>query len=225
MPSQVSDQQSSRIENYNRVIQWGLSEGFIFSYDDKLMEKLRNIYEGGIPASLILLSTDMFSDAGSYRALLLARALMDEEEDIEILYLENNSIKDCKLTKHCVVERTTKDGKHYIYDTYNGLMFDRKMYKFVEDFKVIKTMGKDSIIAYMNQASTRNPDRFLLDENAIAIAMPILEKSLEREPEDYEKVAKGLLKAEIEYFKDKINYKRSVNEDESGNGQTARVIK
>ena len=224
MPKNVPDLQSGKIECYNKMVLWGLSEGLIFPYDDKLIDKLRNVYEGGVPASLILLSTDMFSVAEIYRALILARALIDEEEDIEIIYLENNSVKDGSPRIHCVVERTTAEGEHYIYDTYNGLMFSRKMYQFLEECKVTRTMGKDSIIRYMNQAREKNPERFQLDENAIAITMPILEKSLEKEPQFYEKVARDLLKNEIEYFKQKINYKKSSN-DTTGDDETGRQHK
>ena len=35
---------------------YGLKNGLITLYDDELIEKLRNIYYGGIPASIILLS-------------------------------------------------------------------------------------------------------------------------------------------------------------------------
>lgn len=35
---------------------WGLKKGYIALYDDDLIRKLRDIYDGGIPASIILLS-------------------------------------------------------------------------------------------------------------------------------------------------------------------------
>lgn len=43
-------------KNKNKqMLLWGLKNGHIFPYDDELIMKLRDIYYGGIPASIILL--------------------------------------------------------------------------------------------------------------------------------------------------------------------------
>lgn len=49
------------LHNYKvkKLLIQGLKSGYITPYDDNLIEKLRNIYYGGIPASIILLSTGM----------------------------------------------------------------------------------------------------------------------------------------------------------------------
>ena len=43
-------------EYRRRTLVKGLNDKKVFPYDEKLLEKLRNIYDGGIPASIILLS-------------------------------------------------------------------------------------------------------------------------------------------------------------------------
>ena len=49
------------LHNYKlkQLLIWGLKNGYITPYDDTLIEKLRNIYDGGIPASILLLSNGM----------------------------------------------------------------------------------------------------------------------------------------------------------------------
>lgn len=48
---------------------WGLKNGLITPYDDQLIEKLREVYYGGIPASVILLSDGMTNGHCYDRAL------------------------------------------------------------------------------------------------------------------------------------------------------------
>ena len=44
-----------------QLLIYGLKNGFIVPYDNVLIEKLRKVYYGGIPASIILLSNGMSS--------------------------------------------------------------------------------------------------------------------------------------------------------------------
>ena len=75
---------------------WGLKNGLITPYDDQLIEKLRTVYYGGIPASVILLSDGMTNGHCYDRALLMSRAFLDDEDDVQLLYADIDSLK---LTK------------------------------------------------------------------------------------------------------------------------------
>ena len=66
----------------DKLTLWGLRQGYIASYDDKLIEKLRNIYSGGIPASIILLSNGMSNGHCYDRAQLMSRAFLDTQVDL-----------------------------------------------------------------------------------------------------------------------------------------------
>ena len=122
-----------------KLLIWGLKNGLIFPYSDKLIEKLRNVYYGGIPASIILLC-DALTNGHCYdRALLLAKAFINDEDDIKLIYASINSIKlnpmyidenseDSLYADHCFLERITKDGRHLIYDTTTGFVYDKSIY-------------------------------------------------------------------------------------------------
>ena len=61
-------------KKYKMLLIYGLSKGLIFPYDDELIERLRNVYYGGVPASIILLSNGLSNGYCYDRALLMARA-------------------------------------------------------------------------------------------------------------------------------------------------------
>ena len=84
-----------KLHNYKnkKILIWGLKNGLIIPYDDRLIEKLRSIYYGGIPASIILLSDGLCNGHCYDRAVLLSRAFFDEEDDIKLLYARINSLK------------------------------------------------------------------------------------------------------------------------------------
>ena len=69
-----------------KLLLFGLKNGYIAPYDDDLIEKLRWIYDGGIPASILLLSNSMSNGHCYDRALLMARAFLEEEDDVKLLY-------------------------------------------------------------------------------------------------------------------------------------------
>ena len=90
----------------------GLKTGKITPYDDELIEKLRTIYYGGMPASIILLS-DGLSNGHCYdRALLMSRAFLDTDDDVKLVYATIDSIRlnpqyqnrdDPMFADHCFV--------------------------------------------------------------------------------------------------------------------------
>ena len=107
---------------------YGLKKGYIAPYDEELIEKLRTIYHGGIPASILLLSNGMSNGHCYDRALLMSRAFLDTEDDVNLIYASIDSIKlnplyikddDENYADHCFVERTTKEGRKYVVFSYS----------------------------------------------------------------------------------------------------------
>ena len=76
-----------------KLLIWGLKHGLITPYNDNLIKKLRTIYDGGIPASILLLSDGMTNGYCYDRALLMAKAFLDEDVDVKLLYASINSLK------------------------------------------------------------------------------------------------------------------------------------
>ena len=199
---------------------WGLKNGLITPYDDQLIEKLRKVYYGGIPASVILLSDGMTNGHCYDRALLMSRAFLDDEDDVQLLYADIDSLKlnpkfisDSPLyADHCIVERITKDGKHLIYDTSAGFVYDKKLYWLIEHPKVRKINNKESIIKFINEDEDFHPEDVERDKYIAPLVLPMIEKTFGRPNEMYSLLGIELLQREIEHYKKTINYDGVVEE-------------
>jgi len=199
---------------------WGLKNGLITPYDDQLIEKLRKVYYGGIPASVILLSDGMTNGHCYDRALLMSRAFLDDEDDVQLLYADIDSLKlnpkfisDSPLyADHCIVERITKDGKHLIYDTSAGFVYDKKLYWLMEHPKVRKINNKESIIKFINEDEDFHPEDVERDKYIAPLVLPMIEKTFGRPNEMYSLLGIELLQREIEHYKKTINYDGVVKE-------------
>lgn len=206
-----------KLHNYKirKLLIWGLKNGLITTYDEELLEKLRNIYDGGIPASIILLSNAMSNGHCYDRAVLMSKAFLDSDDDVQLLYATVDSLKlnpyyinddDPDYADHCIVERTTKDRKQYIYDTSSGFIYDKKLYWLMENPKVRKINKKRSIIKYVNSEEFYYPEDIERDKYASPLILPMIELTFNRPTEMYSQLGDGMLQREIELFKEKINY-------------------
>ena len=194
-----------------RLFQWGINKYCIAPYyfDKNLMERLRNIYCGGIPASILLLSSKLSNGKCYDRALLLAQALLEEEEeDVQLVYAIIDGIKlnpiyedktDSSYAVHCFVECVTKRGEHIIYDTSTMCIYDKELYWKMERPKVLRTMNKSAITASLIGEECNSLKSI---EGYMYFASCILPKG----DEDYESEPFAVaLKREVELYKQKLS--------------------
>lgn len=196
------------LEKRKAMISFGLKQGFIKAYDDELIERLRGVSYGGIPASIIILCEEL-CDGNCYdRASLITLGFGDDDfclvrADINGLKLNPKNNKK-EQHNHCFVERKEKDGKTWVYDTSLGVAFEKSLYYQIEEPVVTKISTKNEVMDYLN-------DEFLKDEKSVSknlasavVLIPTLEK--------FAKNAKGLykkqLKDEVELFKQKLDYEK-----------------
>ena len=198
-----------------QLLLWGLKNGYIAPYDDELIEKLRNIYYGGIPASIILLSNGLSNGHCYDRALLMSRVFLDEEDDVQLVYATIDTLKlnpqfadknDPLYADHCIVERITKDGQHLIYDTSSGFVYDKKLYWLMENPKIRKINKKSSIIEFVKSNENYQPEDIERDKYASTLILPMIEMTYGRPNEMYSRLGIELLQREIDHFKKVINY-------------------
>lgn len=205
------------LHNYKSrlLLFWGLKNGYIAPYDDKFIKKLRNIYIGGIPASILLLSDGMSNGFCYDRALLMSRAFLDDEDDVQLVYASIDSLKlnpkfvdkdDPLYADHCFVERITKDGKHLIYDTSSGLVYDKKLYWLMEHPRIREINKKSSLIEFVKSDEYYHPEDIERDKYASPLILPMIEMTYGRPTEMYSQLDINLLQREIEHFKKVINY-------------------
>ena len=220
-------QKKWELHNYKtkKLLLWGLKNGYIMPYDDALIEKLRTIYDGGIPASIILLS-DGLSNGHCYdRALLMARAFLDTEDDVQLIYATIDSLKlnpkyvdhtNPLYADHCILERTTKTGEHMIYDTSSGFVYNKKLYWLMEHPKIRRKDDKKAITEMVQFDEYYHPEDIERDKYAAPMILPMIEMTYGRPNEMYTQLGIELLQREMEHFKNEINYDgvcREIEED------------
>lgn len=203
-----------------QLLIWGLKNGLIKPYDDDLIEKLRTIYYGGVPASVILLSNGMTNGHCYDRALLMSRAFLENEEDVQLLYATIDSLKlnpeficdEPLYADHCIVERITKNGKHLIYDTSAGFIYDKKLYWIMEHPKIRKINNKESIKKFIENDEEPYSEDIERDKYIAPLILPMIEMTYGRPTEMYSQLGIELLQREIEHYKKVIDYDTVVDE-------------
>lgn len=205
-----------------KLLLYGLKNKKIFPYGDELIEKLRNIYYGGIPASIILLSDGMTNGYCYDRALLMSRAFIDEEKyDVNLLYATIDGLRLNPLYKrddnplaydHCIVEIKEKNGKEYIIDTSAGFIYEKDLYWKIEHPKIRKINTKEAIIRFVKEDESIWPEDIERDKYALPAIIPNIESCYGRPNEKYTMLGIEMLQKEIELFKKKIKYDEVVKE-------------
>ncbi|MBR2603779.1 MAG: hypothetical protein IKE10_01965 [Bacilli bacterium] len=192
---------------------FGMYLGYISTYDDELIERLRNIYYGGIPASVCLLSHDFASRKPAQMTKLLSRAFLDDENtrDVRILTVVNNSsMNSPKAKNYSVLERTTINGITLIYDTTAGLVYDKDAYLRLEEPIVVKEEEKDSIEKTIEEDKEKHPTDYDINPCALTIVLPMIEDAYNNTNERYSQNDSKLLQREVKLCKDKM--KKSIKQ-------------
>lgn len=225
MSNILYDQES--IENWNewldkrkQLIKKGLDTGHISIYSDDLIIRLRRLYNGGIPASIILLS-DYLSNCNCLdNASLLARAFFDDKDtkDINLVKAKVNSIRLNPVYKamyegtidedeydvHYVLERITNDGKNLIYDTSAGYVYDYETWEALEQPEILGVIPRPNIISIHNALVKESPEDYRPNTIAAVIVLPEVETRYDDTTRDERYI--DLLKREVEAFKKAISY-------------------
>ncbi len=200
---------------YGFILLWGIKRGFIRLYDEELIEKLRGIYYNNIPASVLLLCKFLTNGKCYDRAFLMSKAFLRDDGDVNIVCasiadLRLNPTYLCKAqSEHYFVERITKDGKHYIYDTSDGLRYEKWIYWLANFPKVKSTIEKDSIKDLLTK-SRLSKWPFIDDDFILQLIIPTIEANYGKVGETYSAPGIELLQRETELFKQKV-ISRSLN--------------
>lgn len=189
---------------------YGLENGLIGLYSEELIEKLRYTYEGGVPASIILLSNRLSNGHCYDRALLMGKALLDTEDELNLIYADVDCLRlnprfitdSYDYADHCFLERITKEGERFIYDTSTGLIYQKDLYWEMEHPKVRIINNKESIKEFIEN----DPDKDYNVEGyddfvTVRLIIPLLEPTLGDCREVYSQDFYPMLQQEMEYFK------------------------
>lgn len=195
------------------LFEYGIKNGLIFGYDDKLLERLRDVNYGGLPASLIILNEKLCNGYCYDRGPLISLGFGDDDfqivdADIDSLRLNPEYIDEYKNNKidnhyaeHCFAERKLKDGIVLVYDASLGLVFEKSFYYKLEHPKIRVVNNKEKTLNFLREEfledSSLERDKYILP-----LILPNLEKRLTPIQPFYEEQ----LKEEIRLIKEKVNY-------------------
>ena len=205
------------------VFRYGFATGKIRPYEMSTIEKLRDVYYGGIAASVLLLDNRLCQGHCYDRALLMSMVFGDDnfrlvDADIDGITLNPIYVDDRRhdphYGNHCFVERDTSDGKTWVYDTTAGLVFDKDLYYYLENPKITKINDKEATQNFVEYKDIKNAE-ISRDRYAAFITLPLIEEGIKKDDHFY----KGPLLREIELYKKAIDYEGLVREIRSDMGR------
>ena len=215
-------------EKYDELFNYGVKHGLISTYDKKLIENLRRIYCGGIPASILLLHGKLSNGYCYDRGKLVTLGFENDDfqvvdADIDSLRLNPKYIDEYRtgngsehFANHCFAERTLKDGKTLVYDTSVGLVFEKNLYYKLENSKITNVKNKETTLKFLYYDFQKDSD-IERDRYALPLILPNIEKCLVPTQPFYLEQ----LKQEIEILKQKVYYDsmcKEIHEDMKAKG-------
>lgn len=206
---------------------WGIKNGFIFSYNERLIENLRNVYYGGIPGSVLLLCDSLCQGHCYDRSVLVTLGF--EDDDFNIIKAGIDGIKlnpkyidqykeypNIAYDSHSIAERILSDGSRWIYDTSVGLVFEKRLYWLIQRLDVRKINDKQATLDYIEYQDIKNAD-IDSDKYVLPLVLPMIERIIDNTIGLYDEV----IKREIVLLKERIGYDsicQEIDEDMKSKG-------
>ncbi|MEG1900091.1 MAG: hypothetical protein RR161_00900 [Bacilli bacterium] len=178
---------------FNLLFNYGVKSGKILPYEDKLIERLRDVYYGGLPASILLFINQMCNGKCYDRSMLITTSMDDFQ-------LVNGDIKDLELRfgKESV-DHSWAESNGWVYDTSLGLKIEKKLYNAIHEPQTNKINSKEACYAYQEYQEILNSD-LEKDKYMLLLILPLIEPIADKE------IFSDFVKSEIARFKEQINY-------------------
>ena len=189
---------------------YGISNNLIYPIEDEIIKRLRNVYDLGLRASILISSSILCNSFCMQRPLLLTLAVGDEDFNIIDFFCngiilnpeyigQNNINTDDYFGIHRVFERIREDGSRWIYDTSYGLVFEKNLYYTLEVNKVDTIISKNEILrsAKYNDLKNRSFEESI---KAWQVYEPVLGDLVNKET-DFRKIT---LEREVALFREDI---------------------
>ena len=204
------------------LMEYGMQNSLITSYDKELINNLHNIYYGGLPISLLILNQRQCLRKCYDKALLLSLGLKDYDykmidADVDYIELRPSSCDIAKKTNnkhignHCFIEATIKNVKRVIYDTNQGLMYDRNLYYMINSPKITKIHTKEEVENYIEYQEIIEYNKKGIGEDRYFL--PTLIELLEININNgCTYLYSELIKEELEKYKEEIGYSSIIEE-------------
>lgn len=138
---------------YYRLLEEGAEKGLVFPYSKDFFDKVRNYYYGSISVPILLLHKNMVNGYCYDRAPLVTLGFKDNNYnvlygDVDSLRLNPNYVGIPGSADHCIVE-VEDDNMKWIFDTSIGLIFEKELYKKMENPIIRLVRTKEETIKFL----------------------------------------------------------------------------
>lgn len=204
---------------YEVLFDYGVKHGMIHAYEKDLIENLRHIYYGGIPASILLLHGKLSNGHCYDRGTLITLGFGKDDfqvvdADIDSLKLNPQLISKYRegilseyYPNHCFAERIKEDGTTWVYDTSLGLVFEKNLYYKLQNPKITKINDRDTTLKFLYYDFQKDSN-IQKDKYSLPIILPNIEANMNPTQPFYLEQ----LKEEIAILKKEIDYDSIVKE-------------
>lgn len=209
------------LERHRLLFRYGIKNGLIREYDEELLSKLRHVYYGGIPVSILLLHERLSNGHCYDRGTMVTLGFGDDDFEVVDASIDTirlnpkfidkykNQDMDVDYGDHCFAIRKKSDGTEWVYDTSLGLVIEKNLYFKMEKPKVRVVNSKEKTVDYLNNLYFEDCD-IERDKYAVPLILPMIEADLIATQPFYQ----DKLKREIDIFKREINYDKLCTERE-----------
>ena len=192
------------------IFDFGFQTGLIRTYNQEEFELMQNVYYGGVPASIILLCPNLCKGYCLDRTLLLSVVLEDTDFQLVTASIDGLSLnpeyqeklKNNKaIAYHRFLERKLKNGTTWVYDTSEGLVFEKYLYYKMHNPQIKKVNNRENTRGYIEFQEIKNSN-LEQDKNILPLIIPNIEEIIDKTESIYDDV----LREEVKRFKEQIGY-------------------
>lgn len=190
------------------LFSYGLNSGKILSYTTDYIETLKNVYYGGVPASLLILNPKLCQGNCYDMALLSIFGFKDDDfliidalvKSIKINPENRKKFKNVKnYNIHSFALRRKSDGSEWIYDPTSGFVYEKNLYFKLEKPKVIQIYNRQKVLNHPRYKKIQNTSI----ESDIS-SLPLILPFIEEKKEIITPYRKSFIE-ELELYKQKLN--------------------
>lgn len=199
-----------------RLMKFGIKFGLVQGYGEEFLANLREVYYGGIPASIILLNPKSCRGKCYDRAVLACFAFKNYDyqvvhANIDSIRYNRSTVKEVnywlnkgeqisdKYPNHCFIE-VKLNGRTWVVDTTDSLIYDKHLYYLINRPEINCIRTKEETMDFVDYKDIANAD-IERDKWILPTLLPVIEQQIEESS-----LYKEQAKREIQLFKDRIKY-------------------
>ena len=212
----LNKQQEKKIKKLHSKLIWGSKHKKVYPYPNALIDRLRPYQVAGMPASILLLVTELCNGFCYDRSVLMSLAFSDAKVvhgNIETLRITSGGEE---YAEHSfVVTKQFGGNREWVVDTSIGLIYDKDFYYNLEKVVENETISKESLMKSPMIQEILASD-FERDKYALPLYFPFVEAAVASSNWLGTSSYRDIITSEFQKFKEAVNYdaiKAEIDED------------